>query len=631
VLEETNNMDEIQKNQQPEIENISKKERNVAANVKAINIAANTLSKSANPYLKAIGKGAKVANKIAPQATGKALHLANKTIPGGRSLQKATNMLSESGIADKFASNNSKNFGASNKPGHNSGLEQKKATTTTLDKENKLEGVSIIIPKNLKLGLMVGIPAITILMFCCLFVSASQTYVNVGGVGAADSVTESDLNNLNDEWHDEGAGSTEIEDVPEGETEKNSLNYNIVLLKNKAGNEITIDQINDLFGDTVRCSKEPCSDTPEFKFYLKMYDIYHRYKNKYNIELDLRLLMATLSIGENEIVKIFPKNLNDYDRTLLDDTDTILNIDWEYDYKKIEDYTYLSTKNFSYDMQILAKGMVTKTIHQKCTDSNGNIVAEKDAINVEDANFDSSHPQYLSCPDGSTYSKDEAKYEYNEKNYKEFLKQFFEYKFFLSDSIKQEIIAKENSQEQSSETPGQPENSEGIESSGEWRTWNSCMEPWGSLKINGTSSDMCNYGCAITAVAMAIAKSGVETILGENLNPGTVMQNLSFDNDLIYWGSTTNISSDFKYEKYISLAGLSKINVIDKLSNYLNNDYYIILGVGNESLRHYVLLDSYNKDTGELYMVDPDPTVSDSVVYNIYKVFSAQIYKKQSK
>ena len=130
------------------------------------------------------------------------------------------------------------------------------------------------------------------------------------------------------------------------------------------------DDLSDYYGTMKACTKDgsdnDCRNGNEYKFYLKMYDIYYLYKNKYKVTLDLPLIMAALYYGNEQMPDMFASNLNTYDRNSLKDENTVTNLDWEYDFKNDDCYTYLNANDNSYDMQILAKNMVTKKITYKC-------------------------------------------------------------------------------------------------------------------------------------------------------------------------------------------------------------------------------------------------------------------------
>ena len=67
--------------------------------------------------------------------------------------------------------------------------------------------------------------------------------------------------------------------------------------------------LSDYFGTIKACTKDgsanDCRNGNEYKFYLKMYDIYYLYKNKYRVTLDLPLIMAALYYNNEELPTVF--------------------------------------------------------------------------------------------------------------------------------------------------------------------------------------------------------------------------------------------------------------------------------------------------------------------------------------
>ena len=65
------------------------------------------------------------------------------------------------------------------------------------------------------------------------------------------------------------------------------------------------DDLSDYFGTKQSCTNDgtenDCRNGNEYKFYLKMYDMYYLYKNKYNITLDLPLIMAALYYNNEQL------------------------------------------------------------------------------------------------------------------------------------------------------------------------------------------------------------------------------------------------------------------------------------------------------------------------------------------
>ena len=97
--------------------------------------------------------------------------------------------------------------------------------------------------------------------------------------------------------------------------------------------------------------------------------MYYLYKNKYNVKLDLPLIVSALYYRNEQLPTVYKNSLNKYNRADLKNKDVVTNLDWEYDFKNDSCYVYLNANDDSYDMQILAKGMVTKKITYKCSGS----------------------------------------------------------------------------------------------------------------------------------------------------------------------------------------------------------------------------------------------------------------------
>lgn len=202
------------------------------------------------------------------------------------------------------------------------------------------------------------------------------------------------------------------------------------------------DDLSDYFGTMKACDHEggsnDCKNGNEYKFYLKMYDMYYLYKNKYNIKLDLPLIMAALYYGNEELPVVYKKNLNNYNRNELKNNNIVTNLDWEYDFKNDDCYTYLNANDFSFDMQILAKNMVKKEITYTCKsdsedeEEDNNKSETLKAENIETSNYSK---DTLKCEDGE-YDKDSVKesYQLDMEQYKKFLLEYIKLKYHTKGS-----------------------------------------------------------------------------------------------------------------------------------------------------------------------------------------------------
>ncbi len=195
--------------------------------------------------------------------------------------------------------------------------------------------------------------------------------------------------------------------------------------------------IGNVFSSENKCIGEDCAETPEFKYFLKMADIAYRYKMKYHVNLDWVLISATASYNEMTDEESMKAHYNSYNEDDVENLDTLMNLDWDYDYRNIPGYTYLDPNDYQYDIQIMAKNMVTKKTTQTCTknDENGDPVIVKTQLDVdiEEQYFVEGQEHYLSCPDGTTYDRSSV-YEVDKDKYDEFLLEYIEKKFYWDKS-----------------------------------------------------------------------------------------------------------------------------------------------------------------------------------------------------
>ena len=189
--------------------------------------------------------------------------------------------------------------------------------------------------------------------------------------------------------------------------------------------EANFDDLSDYYSVDKVCKDnlEECKSNPEYKFYLKMYDLYYLYKNKYKVKLDLPLIMSTLFYNSDQMNVVFKMNLSDYDRKTIVESDWnpsgTTELDWDYDYESKDNY--LVSNDSSMDMQVLAKNMVLKTTTQKCV-KDGKTIKSQD---VKDSEED------LKCGDGETLEKGNSTYKLDMDKYDNFLLEYIEKKYYL--------------------------------------------------------------------------------------------------------------------------------------------------------------------------------------------------------
>lgn len=304
------------------------------------------------------------------------------------------------------------------------------------------------------------------------------------------------------------------------------FNSNSIFIKFVAlSNEYNFETMGDLFNKKGKCNSsiEDCNKRPENKFYLKMYDLYYLYLSKYNVKLDLPLIMATLLYSYDEIDQVFEMNLSDYDRKLIVESDwkptETTTLDWDYDYES--QHNYLVLNDSSMDMQILAKNMVAKITVQKCVKDKKVIKSKK----IKDYEED------LVCNEGETLEKGTSTYELDLKKYDNFLLEYIEKKFFLNritlypvrsegpnyySNKKPSVIKKKTVKKAENESDNKDGNYiDGVSfmsgSFGKIYYYNQCEEPYASHSYGGYGT-MCGYGCGPTALAIVISSLYDKTI-----------------------------------------------------------------------------------------------------------------------
>lgn len=178
-----------------------------------------------------------------------------------------------------------------------------------------------------------------------------------------------------------------------------------------------LSKLGNNYSTQRECKGEDCLSRAEFLYYLKVADISIRYKNKYGVTLDWFLISATNLYFDRDTEATMQANLSNYNKNKVEDYDILLELDWDNDFKKMSGYKYLDADDSRYDLNILAKNMVTKKTSQTCTDKNGNITKSQDDTDVEDMYFKPGASKYLKCSAGesysinSTYSKDMDKFD----------------------------------------------------------------------------------------------------------------------------------------------------------------------------------------------------------------------------
>ena len=130
--------------------------------------------------------------------------------------------------------------------------------------------------------------------------------------------------------------------------------------------------------------------------------------------------------------------------------------------------------------------------------------------------------------------------------------------------------------------------------SGDWANWLQGDPRWKDLVIN--TKTIGKVGCALTSVAVQIARSGVGTTVGANFNPGTFMlahkANGGFSGNNIEW-NVSDVAPNFQFVNNPDFTSISQ------LKSLVDQGYYLVLGVKNSG--HWVAVDKVVGDTVYIY------------------------------
>ena len=231
--------------------------------------------------------------------------------------------------------------------------------------------------KKYKWFLIGGLSLFSIIFMLCILAGLLTNATAGAGAFANEAKTE-DLEKTAEERskREDVDEFTDVEnDVNDNDTGfiDDNINVNVQFVANKLN--VTAEDIADYYGVSAACDGKKttkCTNGDEYRFYLKMYDIYFLYKQKYNVKLDLSYIMAALNYSHEQMPVVLKSNLNEYNREDLKSDDYEGNLSWEFDYKNYEGYTYLNANDNRFDMQILAKNMVTKNITYQCIGGSNN-------------------------------------------------------------------------------------------------------------------------------------------------------------------------------------------------------------------------------------------------------------------
>lgn len=138
----------------------------------------------------------------------------------------------------------------------------------------------------------------------------------------------------------------------------------------------------------------------------------------------------------------------------------------------------------------------------------------------------------------------------------------------------------------------------------EWKQYN-----WPDVYMNSLS--LKEAGCLTVSVCMQVARSGVETPLGADFNPGTLVNEyrsyLYNGNDQWTWYGITKVIPKFKYDSKYEMQNMQYMTYEEQQTKLLEGInagcYYVVEVKRYHSGQHWVAIDTI-KD-GEIYILDP--------------------------
>ena len=356
-----------------------KKQQEATQNANNVRAMADIASKTANPYAKAAGAAVKAADKItggkSSEALGKTLNKSMKMAPGGRLAQKAMNKMNENGTSSRISSALSKKNSTASAAAQanmksnavaqgkeDSFLNKREVEDQTSDGgEVNLKATA----KVLKIGLIAFAPVMVVVVFMCLIVAGSQTYLSVIGLGDADKVSSADAEtqirengskDLDKEIKDEALNVDDmfIEDSIYS-VKLNKLNF---ISNERPYNEADLKELEDFYSG-INGYEGYDMDTV-YKFFFKLLYIHKHYQKSYSVDLDMALIMSTLSVQSEDKSKVFIENTKEYKVISKEENE-------DFKYTRVwSDYTSTKT-NSAHDIELLAKNMVTKTSDSGCS------------------------------------------------------------------------------------------------------------------------------------------------------------------------------------------------------------------------------------------------------------------------
>ena len=153
----------------------------------------------------------------------------------------------------------------------------------------------------------------------------------------------------------------------------------------------------------------------------------------------------------------------------------------------------------------------------------------------------------------------------------------------------------------------------GSVSTGPYASWKQYEGPWTTIQLGNSGQNIRQIGCLVTSVSMLIAKSGVDTVI-DDFNPGTFVEHLNRNGGFagggnFVWSSVSTAAPTFTYQNQISIAGYSRQQKLNTISELLNQGYYVVAEVKGNTGQHWVAIDAIAGQN--IIMMDPGSASTD--------------------
>ena len=155
--------------------------------------------------------------------------------------------------------------------------------------------------------------------------------------------------------------------------------------------------------------------------------------------------------------------------------------------------------------------------------------------------------------------------------------------------------------------------SDGTIAAGPYSSWKQYQGSWTNVMVGTSGQTIKDIGCLVTSIAMLIEKSGVDTNINGEFNPGTFVEYLNdhngFSGGNLIWASVSNAAPSFVFQQKISVSGYSRDQKLQRIQELLDQGYYVVSEVKGNTGQHWVAIDSVSNDT--IRMMDPGSTSTD--------------------